>query len=348
MSARHEARHDFRVATPAHLDSKVPINDSAGRLIARQVLAQLKSSSLEAFFLLIVLELLSHFEVIRNILIEVDELALDDRRLFSPVRGDRDKSNISSPVPGEEYRLPHAIHCAVERIGARLTRRIALNHVAPDNEIDACERREQIEELSPLHMREEYHVVAGLPQLIEHCAPLGGRVAKLESLDISRFLAEQRENAHLRAAYLLRHRGREETFVALIEICADEGKPRLRIRFQGAQSETELTFADRHRVVSHLDHGLRKKPAPVHLESAGLRAEVAGAEQEQPGIESSFLSDHGGPPGHATHRGIPSADGSDEVALIAGEQNREARLLVAAARGERDRDRYESEKSYSH
>lgn len=298
--ARLEARHDIRVASPAHLDPEIPVNDPAGRRITRQVLAQLESFSHEALFLSILLDFLDHVGVIRNIPIEMDEPALDDQRLFIPVRGDHGEPDIPSPVPGEEHRFPHALRGAAERIGAILTHRIAHGHVAPDDEINAGERGEQIEKRSPLHVREEYHEVAFLPQLIEHRAPFAGGVAQLEFRELPRFFAEEREDSHLRAAYLPGYEGREEAIIALIEICADERKPRLRIRFQGGQPEPELPFTDRHGVVFHLDHGLRQETAPIHFEGAGLPAEVACAEQEQLRIEASFLCNRGGPPGHAT------------------------------------------------
>ena len=235
-----------------------------------------------------------------------------------------------------------------ERIGAALALLFSLAAVAPDNDIDPFEQREHLEELLPPHMGQQYDAVAFPPRLLDRLASLDRRIAKLDAFELAWLLAEKRDDAHLRAVDPLDHKSGKHARSVLIEIRADDGKPRLRLRSERADPVVQVLLADRDRVEARLDHRPPEKPAPVHFDDARLSASIPCREEKKLRIERSLLLDRGGPPGHAARSALPSTGGNDPASFVSREQNRQARFLPASGRRERDESRRDKTRNVFH
>ncbi len=293
-------------------------------------------------------ELLRRRGIVRDAPVETDERAFDDDRSLPPDAGEGDEAQISPALSREEYGKPGMLRRRGERVGAARALLLFLAAVTPDNDIDSFERRENLEELLPSHMGQQYDAVAFPPRLIERLASLDRRIAKLDAFELAGILAEKRDDAHFRAADPFDHKSGKHARSVLIEIRADDRKPGLRLRSERADPVVQVPLADRDRVEARLDHRPAEKPAPVHFDDARLSAHIPRREEKKLRIERSLLPDRGGPPGHAARSALPSAGGNDPAPLVSREENRQARFLAASGRRERDESRHNRTRNAFH
>ncbi|MCX5752915.1 MAG: hypothetical protein NTW97_04615 [Candidatus Krumholzibacteria bacterium] len=336
------------MASPAHVDPEIPVEDPARRGIPCKQSAELKLPLLHPLIRLIRGELPRRRGIVGDALVEIDERAFDDGRSLSPNAGESDETQILPVLSRKEHGHLGELRRRRERIDAALVLLFLIEAVTAYDDIDSLERWENLDEPLPPHMGEQYDAVAFPSHSFESLASLECRIANLDAIDLAGLLAEERDDAHLRAADPFDHERRKHARSILIEVRADDRESRFRVRSERADAVVQLSLADRDRVEARLDHRPDEKPAPVHFDDTRSPGKIPRRKEKEPGIERSPLPDRGGPPGHAARGALPSAGGNDKAPLVPREEDRQARILAASCRRERDEPRYHETRDVLH